>query len=120
MQAFGTVDAVLDLTPPVAAKSTHLQSAITALRRNGRASLMGFAEIPSIGWIIAGNNITMKGKLMYEREDILQFVKMLERGLFPKGKDFVNVKAFGMKDWKEALDTAAEYTGIGKFVNITP
>lgn len=57
---------------------------------------------------------------MYEREDILQFVKMFERGLFPKGKDFVDAKVFKLEDWKEGLDVAAEHAGIGKCVVFVP
>lgn len=41
------------------------------------------------------DNITLKGKLMYEREDMLLFIKMLEADmLFPKGRDFVVPRVF--------------------------
>lgn len=83
LQAFGAIDAVLDCSPPVASKSSHLRSALSALRRNGRCSAMGFSEQPIIDWNFVGRNITVKGKLMYEREDILQFVKMLREVFFP-------------------------------------
>ena len=120
LKAFGTIDAVLDFSPIAAAKSTHLRSAITALRHSGRCSLMGLVEEAIPAWKIVGGNITLKGKLMYEREDMVQFVKMLERGLLPRGKNMVNIKAFGLEDWRQGLDAAAEYTGIGKAVVITP
>jgi hypothetical protein len=81
---------------------------------------MGSGEYLTGLWTFVGGNITLKGKLMYEREDMLQFVKMLERGLFPKGKEFVHAKTFKLKDWKETLDVAAEHHGIGKVVVITP
>ena len=51
---------------------------------------------------------------MYERADILQFVKMLERGLFTRGKDFVDVREFALQDWENGLATAADHVGIGK------
>ncbi|KAF2811583.1 GroES-like protein [Mytilinidion resinicola] len=120
LQAFGTIDAVLDFTPPAASKSTHLKSAVAALRRGGRVSMMGFVDVPASSWKLVGDNITLKGKLMYEREDMFQFVKMLERGLFPKGEEFVDAKTFPLEDWKEAMDSAAEYTGIGKLVSFAP
>jgi threonine dehydrogenase-like Zn-dependent dehydrogenase len=120
LQAFGTIDAVLDFSPFAAYKSTHLKSAVAALRRGGRVSMMGFIECPSASWNFVGSNITMKGKLMYERDDMLQFVKMLEAGLFPKGKDFVDAKDFGLESWKEALDEAAEHNGVGMLVAFTP
>ncbi|XXH03696.1 hypothetical protein Hte_010102 [Hypoxylon texense] len=119
LKAFGPVDAVLDLSPPQAAKSSHVRSAAWALRRGGRVSLMGFTENPMIPTVI-GRNISFKGKLMYEREDIVLFLKMLERGLFPRGKDLVDTKVFPLEDWKEALDAGAEYMGIGKYVTFAP
>jgi threonine dehydrogenase-like Zn-dependent dehydrogenase len=81
LKGFGTIDAVLDLTPPQASKLSHLRSATSALRRNGRVSLMGFVEQLVVPWTFVGKNITVKRKLMYERDHILQFVKMLEGGL---------------------------------------
>ncbi|KAF2457567.1 hypothetical protein BDY21DRAFT_303712 [Lineolata rhizophorae] len=120
LQACGTIDAVLDISPPAAAKSTYLKSAIRALRRNGRCSMMGYVMDFMPGVKVMGSNITLKGKLMYEREDMLQFVKMLESGLFPKGKEFVDTKAFGLENWKEGFDVAAEYTGVGRSVVFTP
>ncbi|KAI9652634.1 MAG: hypothetical protein M1821_008353 [Bathelium mastoideum] len=119
LQAFGTIDAVLDFSPPAAARSTHLKSAVRALRYNGRCSLMGLAEDCIPAWKVIGSNILLKGKLMYEREDMIQFVKMLEKGLFPI-KGFVNTKVFGLADWDKAFDTAAEYVGINQSVVIVP
>ena len=121
LQKFGTIDAVLDLSPPAASKSPHLNSAIVALRRRGRISLMGgFHDGPIPSFQLIAKDITVKGKFMYEREDMHQLLKMLERGLFPKAADLVKVKSFSLDHWKAALDTAAEYTGIGRFVVITP
>lgn len=120
LRAFGTIDAVLDMSSPAASKSSHLTSAINTLRRNGRCSLMGCGHFDTCNWDFLGRSITLKAKLMYEREDVLQFVKILERGLFPKGKELVNAKSYGLADWKEAFDEAAEYTGIGRIVVLTP
>ncbi|KAG9187044.1 hypothetical protein G6011_10152 [Alternaria panax] len=62
LESFGFIDAVLDFTPPQASQSMHLRAATTALRRNARASLMGFSyQLVS---------------------DLVHMVKMLERGLF--------------------------------------
>ncbi|KAI1396691.1 GroES-like protein [Hypoxylon fuscum] len=119
LKAFGTVDAVLDFSPPQASKSAHVKSAIWALRRGGRVSLMGWNEDPIVPTFI-GKNISLKGKLMYEREDIVNFIKMLERGLFPRGKNFVDTKIYQLEDWKAALDSGAEHIGIGKYVVFTP
>ncbi|PTB36140.1 hypothetical protein M441DRAFT_62149 [Trichoderma asperellum CBS 433.97] len=118
---FGAIDAVLDFSPAAASKSAHLNSAIKALRRKGRVSLMGgFHDGPLPSFRIIANDITIKGKFMYERDDMAQFVRMLERGLFPKGQNFVIAKSFSLDDWKSALDMAADYTGAGRLVVITP
>ena len=120
VQSFGKIDAVLDLTPPQASKSTHLRAATSALRRNGRASLMGFVEQPVVPWHLVGRNITLKGKLMYERDDILQLEKMLEKGLFSRGEAFVATEVFGLDNWKAASHRAAKHTGVGRQVVLKP
>ncbi|KAI0448443.1 GroES-like protein [Xylaria acuta] len=120
LKAFGTIDAVLDLSPPAAAHSTHLPSAIAALKRGGRISVMGSVGQPIVGWHFLSQDLQLKGKLMYEREDLVLFVKMLEAGLFARGTDLVETKSFALEHWKAAFDTAAEYTGVGRIVAITP
>ncbi|RFU72708.1 alcohol dehydrogenase [Trichoderma arundinaceum] len=118
---FGAIDAVLDFSPAAASKSMHLNSAIKALRRRGRVSLMGgFHDGPLPSFQIIANDITIKGKFMYEREDVAQFIKMLEIGMFPRGDHFVVPKNFSLDDWKPAFNMAAHYTGVGRFVVITP
>jgi threonine dehydrogenase-like Zn-dependent dehydrogenase len=81
---------------------------------------MGFVEQPVVPWTFVGKNITVKGKLMYGRDDILQFVKMLEGRLFPRGGGFVDTKPFPLENWKAGLDAAAEHRGIGKHVVFIP
>lgn len=120
LQRFGTIDAVLDFTPPQAATSTHLRSATSALRRNGRVSMMGFNEIPYSPWNFVAKNLSIKGKFMYEREDVVQFVKMVERGLFPRGSELVDTKAFPLEEWDKGFDAAAQHMGIAKHVVLTP
>ncbi|KAK9413380.1 putative alcohol dehydrogenase protein [Seiridium unicorne] len=116
LKAFGTIDAVLDLSPPAAAQSTHLLSAIAALRRGGRISIMGHVGLNIIDWNFLFNDLIAKAKLMYDREDLLLFVKMLEAGLFGRGAEFVETKYFALEDWQKAFDEAAAYTGIGRIV----
>lgn len=50
LRGFGTIDAVLYLTPPQASRSSHLRSATSALRRNGRVSMMGFVDQIIVPW----------------------------------------------------------------------
>ena len=47
---------------------------------------------------------------------MVQFVKMLERGLFPEGKEFVSAKVLELEQWKGGIDAGAEYICIGKYV----
>lgn len=82
--------------------------------------MMGFVDNPMVPWTFVGKNISIKGRLMYEREDIVQFVKMLEGGLFPRGKNLVDTRSFTLENWKPAFDVAAEHSGIGKHVIISP
>ncbi|KAF7192670.1 Alcohol dehydrogenase 1 [Pseudocercospora fuligena] len=120
LEVHGPVDAILDLTPPFASGSTHLKSAVAALRYEGRVSLMGFNDMPLSEAKLIADNITLKGKLMYSREDMKQSVKILERGMLPKGGDLVDTKIYSLADHKSALDAAAEWTGLGKQVVFVP
>ncbi|KAK5634874.1 hypothetical protein RRF57_010587 [Xylaria bambusicola] len=120
LKALGTIDAVLDLSPPAAAQATHLPSAIAALRRGGRISVLGSVGQPIVGWSFLSKDLQLKGKLMYERDDAMLFIKMLEAGLFARGTDLVETKSFPLEDWKAAFDMAAEYTGVGRIVTLTP
>ena len=63
---------------------------------------------------------TLKGKIIYEREAILHFVKMLERGLFPLSKDLMETKGFSLDRWKAGFNAGAELNGIGKYVTLVP
>lgn len=116
----GTIDKAIDFTPPQGKASSHVRSVVHAMRKGGKISLMGLNENPIVPWSFIGKNIELKGKLMYEREDMVQFVKMLEGGLFPKGAGFADTKVFPLEDWKACLDAAAEHTGIGKSVVFAP
>lgn len=57
---------------------------------------------------------------MYEREAVVRFVKMLQSGLFPQGKSFVETRCFELKDWKDGFDEGARHNGIGKCVVFAP
>ncbi|KAI1379848.1 GroES-like protein [Hypoxylon crocopeplum] len=120
LKAFGIIDAVLDLSSPAAAQSTHLLSAVAALRRGGRISIMGSVGQNIIDWNFLSNDLVAKAKLMYDREDLLLFVKMLEAGLFGRGANLVETKYFALEDWKEAFNEATIYSGVGRIVAFLP
>ncbi|RYC65863.1 hypothetical protein CHU98_g270, partial [Xylaria longipes] len=103
-----------------AAQSTHLLSAVAALRRGGRISIMGSVGLNIIEWSFLSKDLVAKAKLMYDREDLLLFVKMLEAGLFGRGADLVETKYFALEDWQEAFDEATAYAGVGRIVAFSP
>lgn len=104
----GPADALLDLAPPTAAGSTMLKSGIKALRKGGRISLMGFWDnypLPLFDFVL--KDLTMKGQWMYGPEIVRDFVKMMESGVM--GFEHVRIAGeFGLDQWKEAFDIAAE------------
>ena len=59
--------------------------------------------IPSL--LAVRNDITFKGKWMYEREDVKHVVKMVEGGVL-RLKGGIGVKGFGLEEWDEAFAAA--------------
>ena len=121
---FGPADAFFDISPPEAAKSTHIKSGILALRQSGRVSLMGGIRediaIPIV--VIVHKNLVLKGKWMYNREDIGALIKMVEVGVLKLGESAgcKVVGKYAMEDWKNAFDAAAENAGMGMAALIAP
>lgn len=124
LQTFAPIDAFFDISPPAAATSTHFKSAILALKHSGQVSLMGGirddVSIPHS--VIVHRNLALKGKWMYEREDIRGLVKMIEVGLLKLGEraGIEVVGRFGLEDWDAAFKTAEENAVWGKEVLIAP
>ena len=124
LASFGTPDTYIDFSPHAAAKSTHIKSALTALKINGRASLMGGISddvaIPYLMTII--KSLQLKGKWMYERDDCLGFIKLIERGLLKLGPEmgFRVAGTFGLDEWEKAIDEAAKSSGFGAYVVLEP
>ncbi|KAH7126576.1 alcohol dehydrogenase [Dendryphion nanum] len=117
----GSIDAALDISPPMAAESTHLKSIISAMGSGGRISMMG--GIPGDVMIPYGaimlKSLTLQGKWMYERRDAQALIKMVESGLLRIGSDGgVKVEAFKFEDWGKAFDRAEEKAGWDHFVVI--
>jgi threonine dehydrogenase-like Zn-dependent dehydrogenase len=109
--ADGPIDAVFEISPPAAANSSHIVSAIRSLRRGGRVSLMGGIQedyaIPLR--TIMFNGITLRGKFMYERGDVNSLIRMIETGQLEIGeRNGVGIagRIFALEDWEEAFDSA--------------
>lgn len=113
------IDVFFDISPPVAADSPHFKACIMALRHSGRVSLMGGQrkDLPLPAVKVMHWNLTMKGKWMYERDDVRSLIRAVEIGSVPIGKDggmrgSHDMKAFGLAEWQEAFDWAEENAGI--------
>ena len=76
---FGPLDAYIDFSPPAAAKSTHIMSCLTALKPNGRVSLIGGIrdDVAIPYFMLMIKSLKLMGKWMYERDDCLGLIKIL-------------------------------------------
>lgn len=123
LKSFGAVDAFFDISPPEAGKSTHIKSGILALKHSGRVSLMGGIKDVSIPHsVVMHRNLTLKGKWMFEREDIKGMIKMVENGVLKLGESSGSriVGKFGLEDWDKAFTAAEKNAGMGESTLITP
>ncbi|KAK5116076.1 hypothetical protein LTR85_009358 [Meristemomyces frigidus] len=124
LKKHGQIDAFFDIGPAEAYNSTHIKSAIYALRHGARVSLMGgYREDVALplGYIMH-SNLRLYGKWMYERSDIADLIKLIENGplkLGEKGGSSV-VAEFGLEQWKETWAAAAENTTLGEQVLMKP
>jgi threonine dehydrogenase-like Zn-dependent dehydrogenase len=114
------IDVYFDISPPSASESTHLRSGILSVRHGGRVSLMGGIKgdvsVP-LGYVMHAN-MTIKGKWMYEREDIMRLIRMVEMGRLRV--DGGSVKKYALEQWEEAFEVAAREAGPGKMVALVP
>ncbi|PTU21446.1 hypothetical protein P175DRAFT_0500343 [Aspergillus ochraceoroseus IBT 24754] len=121
---YGRVHAYLDISPPMAAGSTHFRSAITALGMNGRVCLMGgLAEDTALPYhAVMHRNLKICGRWMYEREDLRRLLEMVETGVVPLGAGIGAhlVGSFALEEWEAAFIAAAENTDPGQYVLLSP
>lgn len=117
LRAFGTIDAFLDLSPHIANETTHVGSCIMAVRPYGRISLMGVLskniDVP-YGMAVL-NNLTIRGQYMYEREDIVNLIKLVESGVLKLGKEAGHevVGRYGLDQFGEAIECAVQNQAPG-------
>ncbi|KAJ6508310.1 hypothetical protein C8R45DRAFT_816644 [Mycena sanguinolenta] len=120
----GPADVFLDLSPREAAGSTHFQSCILALRREGHASLMGgqMDLVPMPIRVIMRYNLTVKGKWMYTKEDMRVLIHLAETGFLKLGQagGIDTPTAFPLEDFTAAFELAAEKKGFGTRAVIAP
>ncbi|OAQ67735.1 alcohol dehydrogenase protein [Pochonia chlamydosporia 170] len=119
----GLADVFFDISPGQAISSTHFKSGLMSLRRGGRVSLMGaHAELSLPTQFIMLNDITVKGKWMYTKDDIRKMISLAESGYIKLGDvgGIETVGAFRLEEFEEAFDTAANMRGPYLQTVITP
>lgn len=120
----GSINAVFDIPPPMAAKSTHLKSCIMAINHGGRISLMGgiYDDVPIPYHLVVHKDLALKGKWMYGRDDMEIVIKMVETGVLKIGQlgGVKTVGDFTFEDWEGALNTADKHAGWGSSVAMRP
>lgn len=118
----GPADAFFDISPNEAATSTHFKSCIHALRRGGRASLMGaHMELALPALRIVFHDITLKGKWMYTKEDMRVLIRLVETAYLNLGHGTVKtIGRFPLERFDEAFQMAGEMRGPLAQVVIAP
>jgi threonine dehydrogenase-like Zn-dependent dehydrogenase len=124
LRKFGVIDAFFDISPPGAAGTTHIKSAILALRPGGRVSLMGGirGDVAIPYGAVMHRDLKLKGKWMYPRDAVGELIKMVEIGLLKVGKPagFKVVGKFSLEEWDEAFTATEKNAGIGEQALICP
>ncbi|KAI1012086.1 hypothetical protein LB503_004607 [Fusarium chuoi] len=116
----GRADAFFDISPGKAITSTHFKSCIMSLRRGGRVSLMGaHEELKLPTQFIMLNDITLKGKWMYTKDDMRNMIKLVEAG-YLKLDAVQTVGNFPMEEFAGAFDKAANISDPLSQVLISP
>lgn len=117
-RSLGLADAFFEISPPAAANATFISSAIKALKRNGRVSLMGgiLTDVSMPFRYIMHRNIKIMGKWMYERDAIRRFIQLVESGLLKLGSagGVEIVGSWQLDQWDKAFTAAAENSTLGK------
>ncbi|CRG83635.1 hypothetical protein PISL3812_00989 [Talaromyces islandicus] len=107
LQKFQPIDAFFDISPYVAADSSHFKAAILSLRHGGRVSLMGGfrTDVPIPHSMIMHANIRLQGTWMCTRAQVTEGIKLVEKGLLRLG-GAEPPKEFGLEGWEEAFEYA--------------
>nr|POE54228.1 hypothetical protein CFP56_63531 [Quercus suber] len=124
LKAHGQIDAFFDIGPPEAYASTHIKSAILALRHGAKISLMGGykEDVANPHVWIMHRNMRLYGKWMYERTDVADMIKMVETGALRLGQKggLCLAGEYSLEEWKDAWDHAAEDKGFGRSGIVEP
>jgi NADPH:quinone reductase-like Zn-dependent oxidoreductase len=124
VQAHGPIDVYFDISPPSAAKSTHIAASISALRPQGRMCIMGGikGDISFPYPMLMFKRLTIMGTFMYTREQADELIRLVEMGILPIGKrGRVEVTGkFPLEKWEEAFQNAYDQMGPRKAAYFVP
>ncbi|KAK6069548.1 isopropanol dehydrogenase [Seiridium cupressi] len=119
----GPIDAFFDISPGRAFNSPHYKSCILSLKRGGRVSLMAaHEELTLPTQTIMLNDITVKGKWMYTKKDMVVMINLAEAGFMKLGEaaGVKTVGTFPLEKFEDAFQMAADIRGPCMQVVITP
>ena len=117
--AGGPIDFVLDLLPREAIAS-QVHAALLAVRPGGRVVLMGGVRSDlalNYNWLMH-NDITVRGKWMYERSAVARMVQLIRSGLIDLGQ--FDLTEFRLDDVNEAVAHAAANAGPLRLTVLRP
>lgn len=122
LKKFGKADAFFDISPSEAQSSPHFKAAILSLRPEGRISFMGglLEDLPIPSRFIMRLDITLKGKWMYNRADVLNFLSLLNMGALDLHSIVKVSGSFPLEDWEKAFEDATGCRGLGETVLLRP
>lgn len=112
-------DLYIDFSPPQAAKASHPQACVSALKHGGQAVLMGgVREDLRLNYEhIMLTNIIIRGTFMYPLQAPYQMLGLVESGQL----DFksLNTATFGMDDLQKGIDFSKKHSGMADLTVLT-
>ncbi|EXJ82588.1 hypothetical protein A1O3_06401 [Capronia epimyces CBS 606.96] len=120
LHALGPMDKFLDFSPAAAAGSTHITSILMALRKGGRACLMGgiTGSVAIPYQVVMFNDLHIGGKFMYERDAVHKVISLVQGGRLRI--DLPHPKVFALHEWESAFKSAEESPGWRQMVVFDP
>ncbi|KAI1387168.1 alcohol dehydrogenase GroES domain-containing protein [Hypoxylon trugodes] len=118
---FGVIDVFLDLTGIEATSTAHIRAGILSVRPGGRVSLMGQVagvELPYT--MVMYRQLTIRGTLMYTREQAEDLIKLVETGVLKLGPSAGQTirGIYKLEDGAAAVEASRREAGAGRCVYI--
>jgi len=110
----GPAEVFFDISPGKVWNSSHFKSCIQTLKRGGRMSMRGAHQDLSLPTqTIMLNDITVKSKWMYEKEDMRVMINLVATGYLKLGEagGIKTVSTFPLEQFDATFDAAAKISG---------